>query len=279
MQRFRPKSMMMLGTLEGSLQASLDYDSANYGLITDTTRELIKTVCERLERDLSHLGLVSSFATVERMRELGTRDDATYTELARLFNELHGRLKDETKAIVFLSIDPAKNRLYLETNLFGETVAERLPAAIGDIEEAGKCLALDRGTACVFHLMRVMEVGLRRLANDLGISYAPSWESYINQINDRIATKHKRKGITWKRDEHYFKEIAGDLLTVKVAWRNPTMHIVRTYTPDEAEQIFAAVRTLMQRIAGRTEARKTVSQTTAGRLRLRGTGTVTPPES
>lgn len=36
-----------------------------------------------------------------------------------------------------------------------------------DIAEAGKCLALDRNTAAVFHLMRVAEVGLRALARKL----------------------------------------------------------------------------------------------------------------
>jgi hypothetical protein len=38
-----------------------------------------------------------------------------------------------------------------------------------DISEAAQCLALNRPTACVFHLMRVMETGVQILGNRLGI--------------------------------------------------------------------------------------------------------------
>lgn len=199
------------------------------------------------------LGLATTVATLRKMAE-GRARKFTFGEVQELHEELHGRLRDELAARICFMIETGKAKFFAEPYLFNTEdvkVSDQFPSAIYDIEEAGKCLALDRSTACVFHLMRVMEVGLQRLAKDLGIPYAPSWESYINQINTRIALKHKKKGIKWKRDESYFKEIAGDLLTVKVAWRNPTMHIVRTYTPEEAEQIFAAVRTLMQRIAAR----------------------------
>jgi hypothetical protein len=57
-----------------------------------------------------------------------------------------------------------------------------------DIEEAGKCLAFDRGTATVMHLMRVLEVGLKALAKVLQIAYAPSWDSYIKKINTILET-------------------------------------------------------------------------------------------
>jgi hypothetical protein len=85
--------------------------------------------------------------------------------------------------------------------LFGKEVNDRFPMAIDDIEEAGKCLALGRATACVLHAMRIIEVGLRALAKALNIPFAPSWKSYLNQISSRIAEKHKNKTSKWKRDE------------------------------------------------------------------------------
>jgi hypothetical protein len=99
--------------------------------------------------------------------------------------------------------------------------------------------------------MRVMEEGLKLLAKLLGIPYAPSWESYIRQISENISQKHRKKGIRWKKDEPFFKEVLGNLESIKIAWRNPTMHIVRRYDDEEAEQIFIAVRLFMQRLAGR----------------------------
>lgn len=248
MQRFEFRSLVHLASIEGILDHSTEDEP-----LADVVRPSLRNLLKNLDSDFAHLGFVASAATAERMRTRVDDPKTTYGQLKETCSDLLSRLLDEAFATVFLSIDSDKTKFYTETNLFGAEVAERLAPAIGDIEEAGKCLALDRGTACVFHLMRVMEVGLKRLASDLGIPYAPSWESYIDQINTRIAQKHKKKGIHWKRDEPYFKEIVGDLLTVKVAWRNPTMHIVRTYTPDEADQVFAAVRTLMQRVAVRAK--------------------------
>ena len=46
-----------------------------------------------------------------------------------------------------------------------------------------------------------------------------------------------------------FRDLAGDLELVKIAWRNPTMHIARKYTPDEAEEIFRGTRTFMKHLA------------------------------
>jgi hypothetical protein len=80
----------------------------------------------------------------------------------------------ELSSMIFLRIANEHVNLYREKQLFGAKVAEVFPAAISDIEEAGKCLALGRATAGVFHLMRIMELGLKVLARPLGIPYAPS---------------------------------------------------------------------------------------------------------
>ena len=65
-------------------------------------------------------------------------------------------------------------------------MADKLPSAIPDIEDAGKCLACGNGTATVFHSMRVMEVSLKSFARLLDIPYAPSWESYITKIEIKL---------------------------------------------------------------------------------------------
>jgi len=49
---------------------------------------------------------------------------------------------------------------------FGEHVVEAFPSAYMDIVEAGRCLALNRNNAAIYHLMQAAEVGLRVLAWD-----------------------------------------------------------------------------------------------------------------
>lgn len=133
--------------------------------------------------------------------------------------------------------------------LFGQQVEDRFPEASEDIEDAGRCLAFGQGTATVMHLMRVAEVGLKALASALKLPYAPSWESYLALIQKQIAAKHGSKSVNWKKSEKFFRDVSGDLMTIKQAWRNPTMHVDRKYYPDEAEVIFGAIRTLMQTLA------------------------------
>ena len=107
----------------------------------------------------------------------------------------------------------------------------------------------------MFHQMRILEAGLQAAAWKLRIPYKPSWESYIKEINRRLELKHKTKGIQWKRDERFFADVASHLSSVRVAWRNPTMHIVRTYTPEEATDVFNATRGLMEHLSKRCSER------------------------
>jgi hypothetical protein len=108
--------------------------------------------------------------------------------MAKMFGELTNRMEDECRLRYILSLSEEAQALFdPKEPLFGQLVADRFPDAADDISEAGKCLALQRGTAAVMHLMRVVEVGLKALAKFLRIPYAPSWESYLKQISDKIA--------------------------------------------------------------------------------------------
>jgi hypothetical protein len=76
----------------------------------------------------------------------------------------------------------------------------------------------------VLHTMCVPESGLKVRAKASDIPYAPSSESYLKQIATNIGMERKRKTQKWLRDEKFYRDLSGDLLTVKQVWRNPTMH-------------------------------------------------------
>ena len=56
--------------------------------------------------------------------------------------------------------------------LFGAAVEAKFPEMSEDISEAGKCLALNRATASVFHLMRIMEIAVQRFGDKIGVALA-----------------------------------------------------------------------------------------------------------
>lgn len=68
----------------------------------------------------------------------------------------------------FFEPEPQYARYFENPKLFGEQVFAAFPSATDDITEAGTCLAFERATACVMHLMRACEVALRALASSVG---------------------------------------------------------------------------------------------------------------
>jgi hypothetical protein len=171
-------------------------------------------------------------------------------EIQSACNEVTVRMRDEMSLKQFFAID--SNHLMLfepQSPLFGQDVFDTFPEANGDIAEAGKCLALQRGTAAVFHLMRVLESGLKKLADQLGIPYAPSWESYTSQLTSLLEGKNYGKLTDEQRKKiPFYRNCLGDIQSIKIAWRNPTMHIVNSYSLEEATIIFDTSKQFMKHI-------------------------------
>ncbi len=159
-------------------------------------------------------------------------------------------IEDELRGRVLLQIPANRLKYYKPSEpFFDKTVIDNFPSAIIDIEEAGNCFACERGTAAVFHLMRVVEVALKVIAKPLGIPYAPSWESYLKQITKQINQEYKDKTPEWKTEEPFFRDISAYLHAVRVAWRNPTMHVVQHYNMEQAEEVLNAVKGFMRHVA------------------------------
>lgn len=174
-------------------------------------------------------------------------------EIRKLVKELQGRVIDELSIRLFMSIDADKQSFFAEKNLFGQQVTDRFPSSITDIEEAGKCLALSRGTACVFHLMRIMEVGLHALATSLKDAEIdpktlPNWEAILKKIEVAVETEKKKQPAGWA---DFYEETTTMLRAVKIAWRNPTMHVEKTYTEEMALDVWNVVGAFMRHLSTR----------------------------
>ena len=201
--------------------------------------------------NLQPLGLKNSLIYLERMIEDWDSQGFSTVADGQRFALLHERIVDELESHYWLYLPYDKAKLYGRKSPFGQSVDDAYPSAGGDIEAAARCLAVGEGTATVFHLMRVMEVALKSLARPLGIPYAPSWESYLKQISKNISDPHNKKTAKWIKWEPFFRDLSGDLQSIKQAWRNPTIHVARSFNEREAEEIFSAVKAFMQNLASR----------------------------
>jgi len=198
------------------------------------------------------LGLTYSILATQRIiQKLSEDTPILRKDIVNLNNELHHILVDEMKYRKFLCIEPDKSLFLNEKNLFGSEVSNAFPSAIVDIEEAGKCLAFERWTAAVFHLMRVMEVGLRVLGNTLKLheSTNRNWETILKKCDEELKKPLANRSPIWRSDDQFFASATAMLRSVKDAWRNPTMHIEKVYTEEQVESIWNAIKGFMRHLA------------------------------
>jgi len=191
------------------------------------------------------LGFVSTTSGLERALETLRRPNLSMQKIKAANDEVHHRLYDDLKQRQFFVIADGKADLYTDRIPFGAKVAGAFPSAIYDIEEASKCLALGRGTACVFHLMRALELALRVLMVDMGEPFDPvkdnDWTKMLAKCNQHVG------GAGRKQD--FYRDSVTMLTTVKHSWRNPTMHPKNVYTEEEALDIWNSVRVFMRHLA------------------------------
>lgn len=141
--------------------------------------------------------------------------------------------------------------VYFENpKLFGDSVFNAFPSATDDIAEAGTCLALERATACVMHLMRATEAALKALAQAVGVPAQNDWGAYIREIYKELEKQVKAAGAQ-TADHQFYAEVAAQIDNVKRAWRNPTMHVDKSYSQQRAEEILLATKSLMTHLAAR----------------------------
>lgn len=178
----------------------------------------------------------------------------THAELKDAVFQLQDRIRDELDSVYFLHVPFEKARIYYNAHPFGEAVSNKFPRAITDMQEASKCLALARYTACVFHLMRVMEIGVQYLGKKLKLpnTHDKEWQTILNGVNGalrRMSSPPTPLTARKKATRDKYAKAAAHLENVKNAWRNNVMHPKASYTPEESEEVFRAVSTYMQHLA------------------------------
>jgi hypothetical protein len=124
------------------------------GMLGELTRE-----CEKLD-------LPMTLAQLKRIKEnLENGSFGNFASMNQQLQELMNRMWDELDLSVFYQIESCKSKYYeqAETKI-GPEISKSFPSATLELIDASKCYAVGRSTACVFHLMRGLEVGLACMA-------------------------------------------------------------------------------------------------------------------
>ena len=247
MKEFDPDQFLFMGGIHTARKMAID-DSR---LLSQQDKEDCLHDAECSETLCNTLGLSISKMGINRIKDLLSQDKVSLKQFVQLLNELDNRIIDEMKDRKFLCIESDKVKLLEGKNLFGMEVTNAFPSATVDIEEAGKCFAVERWTASVFHLMRVVEIGLQVLGDTLKLPLTTNrnWESILKKCDSELAKPLAQRSPEWAADDTFFSSTTAMLRSVKDAWRNPTMHVGKVYTEEQVEGIWNAVKAFMRLLA------------------------------
>jgi hypothetical protein len=184
-----------------------------------------------------------------------------------LFLEIGVRLREEMKHPAMF-IMPVPLKTYYESPLKGwESVIDRYGSAqfMEDISEAGKCLATDRLTGCVFHLMRIVETAVIELywLTGLPLDEKAHFGSVVSKL-EKLTQRTEFKDLPPVAQPHigFLKEVLPYLHAVKDAWRNRVSHVDERilpkdgYAPENVTEIYMATRGLMRTLAEKAPVKK-----------------------
>jgi hypothetical protein len=256
-----PVDRITLGPLANTLYG---LGSLEHGRLSATSALQVSFFLEQAADSLDMWGFT---ATCGAFRDLAKLIEENYVEG---HSPLHGReaiptyitmarqsLMHELEAHVFLPVDPANSRFYLEPLRDWEEVAARFSRAVNDIEEAGKCYALGRYAACVYHTMQVLEHGLLSLGDVIGVTDPKSGFTAVDSALQRIVSKGYQERTDFEREHFaFFEQVNASVHAMKNAWRNRISHaqgvatlLTPDFTPQIAMEIYVATRGFMRRLA------------------------------
>lgn len=237
-------------------QRQLSLVSMSPGNVKDHNRQDWKRLIENWRPDFASAGLSLAVAQLDRINgQLDNMPTVSNQLMTSLLNELLNRVRDQLEETYCLLLSGEEARRF-ETPIDDKwrPVVDRFPSTADDVEEAAKCLAVGRHTAAVFHLMRVVEVGLRALGRSLNDSTLdpasnPNWERILTKCDSELRRPLRERSDEWRSDEPFYSEATANLRSIKDAWRNPTLHVERHYDEERAEEVYHAVRAFMRHLA------------------------------
>jgi hypothetical protein len=173
--------------------------------------------------------------------------------LCHHIESIYTSLKAELRAILFKAV-PSEKRKYCDPEwLIKTNIYSKFPELVDEFQRAGRCFAYGENTACIFHLMRVSEFCLRRIADSLNVPFNPrSWHDIGDRITAEMDKKYQAKKEDWKKLEPFYAEILRDIQAIGRGHRNPSLHeLEKKYDEREAAYMLTVIEEFGRHVAGK----------------------------
>ncbi len=151
-----------------------------------------------------------------------------------------------------------KFQYYLKCKATWHKTLDAFPHIENEVLAGADCYALGYNTACVFHMVRVAEFGLRAMAAKLKIrtvrKVTPiewgAWNEVISAISRTLEAVHKTTASRKKDAEKAFYNAAiSDMRAIQDLYRDKTAHLRESYDDGQAQSAMIRVRGFMDSLA------------------------------
>jgi hypothetical protein len=210
-------------------------------VLTTEANAKILGFLEKIATEAQAINLTQTAILARRV--LSEFDGQNISQMFDRINFLADLFGQESMSIHFFTVKEGRFRYYNNSELAGEQFKVSFPKGNVELIEAGNCLVTDRYTACVFHLMRALEIALVSLERDLGIprpAQGPdkTWGRTLARIKDKIAQNDKIPVAKWSSEREFYEKAHAFLAAVKNPLRDDTIHVETTYDEQSAIGIF-----------------------------------------
>jgi len=244
MEQFSAARYYELGSRLSNAQDRMDLANEQHVSKADWRKSGMYSSLKKLRTQCKSIGLRLSDISIAEFLRCG-EDGVSSKHLHRFLSELENTIRREMSIVNFFYMPADQADFYSREKLFGSAVNAKFPSIHFDMVEAGNCFAMGRGTACVFHLMRIMEVGVQEFGKKLGVAIVTekNWQNILDELNKAIKTLPKSPATV------EMCQASANLYAVRVAWRNEVMHPNDKYTLEEAKNLIGQVKLFMGQLA------------------------------
>ncbi|MDG4890468.1 hypothetical protein [Mesorhizobium sp. WSM4887] len=177
---------------------------------------------------------------------------AMYRDLEYGFNAIKDALDDGLEGHFIYRYPAHRARILSEWKNDWRAVYTRFPESVNDIRVGVDLWALQHHTASVFHMMRVLEIGLRALAHDLQLSFTiENWQNIVDRIEAAIKQQQKSLPRGEERNSRlqFLGEAAKEFSYFKDGWRNYVSHNKTDYDEHQSRSVMEHVSHFMAILA------------------------------
>jgi hypothetical protein len=212
--------------------------------------EKLQSCMDVLHHHCSKLGLKMSLNQIGTIVDASRRGE-TVGQISAHIKQLQARVYEELDSKICFCIPQEKVHYWNPTWLLDTPIYDSFRSAWEEFQRAGHCYAFGENTACVFHLMRIVDFGLRQVAKSIGAEYdARNWSGIGKKIQQKMEQKYDTKTDDWKKSEPMYAEILTDIQAISRGHRNPVLHeLEKKYEERDAQHMLNVVEGFMLHLA------------------------------